>query len=179
MWSQTAPCEYEFVPLQQGEILSASLNDSAIHGQGVYRVVHFGDSHIQADRITATIRKEFQRIGGDGGSGIFFPYSLCGSFGPNGVESKVTGNYTYATQLKNPSAAPIGIMGYSLLMQKGATLSMVFNEDFKGKKTNSITIWIHSPADTNHVMLGEEWTLTNRSALGLDIYAYTFQTTSI
>ena len=173
------PCDYEFVPLQQGHLLSASLNDSTIHAQGVFRIVHFGDSHIQADRITSTIRKEFQRIGGDGGSGIFFPYSLCGSFGPSGVESKVTGNYTYATQLKNPSSAPLGIMGYSILLQKGATLSMTFNEDFKGKKTNSITLWIHSPADTTHLLLDTAWTLTNRRTLGLDMYAYTFETASI
>ncbi len=150
-----------------------------MHGSGVYRIIHFGDSHIQADRITSTLRKEFQQIGGNGGSGILFPYSLCGSYGPSGVETTITGKYTYATQLKNPSSLPIGVMGYTISLQQGAQLSMAFDEDFKGKKSNSITIWIHSPADTNHVLLDSTWKLVNRMSIGMDIYSYTFETSDV
>lgn len=53
---------------------------------------------------------------------------------------------------------------------------MTFNEDFRGKKSNSITIWIHSPSDTTHVLLDSTWTLMNRRSIGLDIYAYTYET---
>lgn len=173
------PCSYEFVPLERGELIASTLNDSTIHANGVYRIVHFGDSHIQADRITSAIRKELQHICGDGGSGIIFPYSLCGSYGPMGVDTKVTGNYSYITQLKNPSSEPIGLMGYNLHLQSNTNLSMTFNDDFKGKRSKTITIWIHSPQDTTHIILNGAWTLTQRKSLGLGIYSYTYETAII
>ena len=177
--SQETTCEYEFVSISQSEILKSHLNDSSIQRKGGYRIVHFGDSHIQADRITSHVREAFQEVGGNGGSGIIFPYSLCGSFGPNGVESQVKGKFTYATQLKNPSSVPLGVMGYSISLQQGAELSFVFNENFRGKKTSSITVWIHSPIDTVHLQLDSTWTLAQRKAVGLGIFAYTYQSNEI
>jgi LysM repeat protein/lysophospholipase L1-like esterase len=177
--SQETTCEYEFVPVDQAVYLKSYLNDSSIMRKGGFRIVHFGDSHIQADRITGTVREAFQQVGGNGGSGIIFPYSLCGSFGPNGVESQVKGKFTYSTQLKNPTSVPLGVMGYSLSLQQGARLSFAFNENFRGKKSSSITVWIHSPIDTTHIVLDSAWTLAQRKAVGLGIFAYTYESRSI
>ncbi len=176
---QLTPCNYEFVSLDQPEFLRPFLNDTSIQRRGGYRVVHFGDSHIQADRITSTIREAFQQVGGNGGSGLLFPYSLCGSFGPRGVESQVNGKYTYSTLLKNPTSVALGVMGYSLLLQQGAELTFSFNEEFKGKKSTSITIWVHSAEDTMHIQLDTTWKLVQRKSVGLGIFAYTYETNSI
>ena len=177
--SQTVACEYEFVPVDQADYLQAHLSDSTISRAGGFRIVHFGDSHIQGDRITGTIREVFQKTGGNGGSGIIFPYSLCGSYGPNGVKSQVNGKFTYSTQLKNPTSLPLGIMGYSLSLERGAQLSFSFDDNFKGKKSSSITVWIHSPIDTTHILLGPAWMLTQRRAVGLGVFAYTYESLSI
>ncbi len=141
--------------------------------------MHFGDSHIQSDRITSTIRESLQNESSNAGSGILFPYSLCGSFGPNGIESQIKGKYTYATQLKNPSSLPIGVMGYTISLEEGAILTMKFDDKFKGKTSNSITIWIHSPMDTMHIRLDSSWVLTKRSPIGLGIFSYTYESLSI
>ncbi len=106
---------------------------------------------------------------------MLFPYSLCGSFGPNGMESKVIGKFSYATQLKNPSNMPLGIMGYALSIQQNAQLSFSFNENFKGKTSKSLTIWIHSPIDTIHITLDGSWILKERKSIGLGVYTYNYE----
>ena len=43
------------------------------------RILHIGDSHIQADYFTGYIRDEMQRLFGTGGRGFVFPYAIAGS----------------------------------------------------------------------------------------------------
>jgi len=41
------------------------------------RIVHIGDSHIQADLFTAKMRKQMQTVFGNAGFGFTFPYSVA------------------------------------------------------------------------------------------------------
>lgn len=150
-----------------------------LHQNNVYRIIHFGDSHIQADKLTSEIRKQFQKEGRNGGSGIIFPYSLCGSFGPSGVQSKIQGKYSYVTQLKNPANLPIGLMGYSISLPKESKIIMQFDDKFEGKTSNSITIWVQSLTDSTHILLDANWELTSRKNLGHGIYTYSYKSNYI
>lgn len=147
-----------------------------LHKNSLYRIIHFGDSHIQADKLTSEIRKQFQKEGQNGGSGIVFPYSLCGSFGPAGVQSKIQGKYSYATQLKNSSALPIGLMGYTIALPNESKIIMQFDDKFQGKLSKSLTIWVHSLVDSTHIELDENWVFTNRKYLGQGVYTYSYET---
>jgi LysM repeat protein/lysophospholipase L1-like esterase len=179
VYSQTSECTYSFVYIENQDALRLNLSESLLHKNSLYRVIHFGDSHIQADKLTSEIRNDFQEEGNNGGSGIVFPYSLCGSFGPAGVQSKIVGKYSYATQLKNPSALPIGLMGYTINLPKESKIIMQFDDKFKGKLSKSITIWVHSLLDSTHLLLDANWELTNRKSLGQGIYTYTYETKDI
>jgi LysM repeat protein len=178
-YCQSPPCLYSFVNIDNQDALHARLNDSLLHQNDLYRIIHFGDSHIQADKLTSEIRSRFQKEGRNGGSGIIFPYSLCGSFGPSGVQSKVLGKYTYATQLKNPSALPIGLMGYTISLPKESKIIMQFDDKFQGKLSKSITIWVQSLIDSTHLLLDANWELTSRKNLGKGIYTYTYESKNI
>jgi len=110
-------------------------------------IIHFGDSHIQGERITSVIRSTLQNSFGGDGMGMFFPYSLCASFGPTGTQSKISGTYSYSTFLK-PKNRKIGLMGYEITMEKDARLQMIVSSKFRGKATDKLKIWYHSSSDT-------------------------------
>ncbi len=44
---------------------------------GKINIVHIGDSHIQADLMTNKVRKNLQKIFGNGGRGLIFPHNLA------------------------------------------------------------------------------------------------------
>lgn len=48
-------------------------------GKGQVRIVHLGDSHIQADLLTAPVRTCLQAFFGNAGRGLVFPYQLARS----------------------------------------------------------------------------------------------------
>src|ERR1700722_15048738 len=50
--------------------------------KGVVRIVHIGDSHIQADILSGTVRNKLQQYFGNAGRGLIFPYQLAKSNAP-------------------------------------------------------------------------------------------------
>ena len=46
-------------------------------GERTVSIVHIGDSHIQADFLTAVVRNGFQEFFGNAGRGLVFPYRSC------------------------------------------------------------------------------------------------------
>lgn len=91
-------------------------------------IVHFGDSHIQADIFSGEIRNNLQEVFRYGGEGILFPYSVCKSFGPKHLTTTTLGEWTWATLLNNPDNHPIGITGYTLIAKdKKASITFVYN----------------------------------------------------
>lgn len=107
--------------------------------------VHFGDSHIQGDNFSGTIRTNLQSEFGDGGEGVLFPYSLCKSFGPKSLTSSSTGMWTWATVLKNPDHQTIGVTGYSLITKDtSSTLTFTYIPEVTAgapNKTYEIIVW--------------------------------------
>lgn len=139
-----------------------------------FRIIHIGDSHIQGDRITGHIRKAMHQETHNGGNGLFFPYSLCASFGPSGMVSKVVGKYSWSTLLKNPLSHPIGLTGYEITLSKGANLTMEMNTDFKGKMSPVVDIWIHAETDTFHIESKGAMTFLDRQKVGSNLYKYRY-----
>ncbi len=146
---------------------------------GSYKVIHFGDSHIQGDRISGEVRTNLQALGGNGGSGMFFPYSLCKSVGPAGTNSNITGTYTYSSILKNPSKRQIGCLGYEITLTQDAIFTMEFNEQFRGKRSKVFNILIHGTTDTNAIDLAIPGVLKSREVIGNQLTLYTFESAQI
>jgi hypothetical protein len=166
-----------YIPIERPEVLASSLNEERI--KNPYTIVHFGDSHIQGDRISGALRNNLQALGGNGGSGLFFPYSLCKSVGPAGTNSRITGTYTYATLLKNPTNQRIGALGYQISLSQGAVFTMEFNEQFRGQKSKEFTVLIHGITDTVAIALTTPGVLKSQEPMGNGLTKYRFECTDI
>lgn len=76
-------------------------------------IVHIGDSHIQADAFSGTLRKALQNEFGCAGRGLIFPYRVAGTNGPDDVRSESNTAWESRRVARNGSL-PIGASGITL-----------------------------------------------------------------
>jgi len=101
--------------------LAKGLNAALING---YSVVHFGDSHIQAEGPTSVTRKNLQESYGDAGHGMMFAYSAANSYSSILYGTSHTGNWTYAKSFQSSPKLPLGVSGMTVRTdEKNASLS--------------------------------------------------------
>lgn len=77
------------------------------------RMVHIGDSHIQADLYTAKIRRRMQQVFGNAGFGFTFPYSLAGTNNSSPIRFTGSGGFSATRNLYADSSKPVGLSGIS------------------------------------------------------------------
>lgn len=79
------------------------------------RIVHIGDSHVQADMLTGCVRSLLQRRLGTTGRGLIVPLRLAGTNQPNGYN--ITSNTVFRTEklIKHPWEMLMGFTGISLI----------------------------------------------------------------
>jgi LysM repeat protein len=79
-----------------------------------FTIIHFGDSHIQAETPTAVVRKNLQAEYGDGGKGMMFAYSAANSYSSILYSTSHTGNWTYAKSFQSSPKLPLGVTGMTV-----------------------------------------------------------------
>lgn len=77
------------------------------------RIVHIGDSHIQADLFTAKIRARMQQTFGNAGFGFTFPYSLAGTNNSSPIRFTGSGGFSASRNLYADASKPVGVSGIS------------------------------------------------------------------
>lgn len=83
-------------------------------GRGQVRIVHIGDSHIQADLLTGPVRSRLQTFFGNSGRGLVFPYQLARSNAPPDVSSSSNVSWQY-NRLAHPEILlATGIAGFCI-----------------------------------------------------------------
>lgn len=82
-------------------------------------IVHLGDQHIAADRLTSELRSLFQARFGDAGRGFMAP----GLFRVAGAEITRTGDWQVASSAAG-SPGPFGLSGVRLSGREGATMTI-------------------------------------------------------
>ncbi|RIA55201.1 GDSL-type esterase/lipase family protein [Dichotomicrobium thermohalophilum] len=82
-------------------------------------ILHLGDEHIAADRITAELRARFQARFGDAGRGLMAP----GVFRIAGAQIKREGDWRVASSSAGDSG-PFGLAGVRLTGRNGAVLQL-------------------------------------------------------
>lgn len=75
--------------------------------KGKINIVHIGDSHIQADIFTNSIRQQLQQRFGNGGLGFTFPYRLMKTNGSSAVQ--YASNATWQSQMNIYPVADVGV----------------------------------------------------------------------
>ena len=81
---------------------------------GTVSIVHLGDSHIQADFLTAVVRNGLQDFFGNAGRGLVFPYQLAQSNSPDDVYSSSSIRWQFNRIAHPEISIGYGISGYSI-----------------------------------------------------------------
>lgn len=82
------------------------------------RIVHIGDSHVQADYWTGRLRYLFQERYGNAGRGFVFPYRLADSNEPRDLRSHSNISWDYRKSLFQNAGIPIGLAGMAIRTQQ-------------------------------------------------------------
>lgn len=82
--------------------------------KGKINIVHIGDSHIQADIFTNTIRQALQDQFGNGGWGFTFPYRLIGTNGPSAVSYVSSAVWQSQRNIYPVADVGVGLSGIAL-----------------------------------------------------------------
>ena len=80
----------------------------------VIRIVHIGDSHIQADHFSGKIRQNLQLDFGNAGRGLVFPYRLAKTNEPVSFKTSTTGIWQGKRNVFPDSSFPIGVSGITI-----------------------------------------------------------------
>ncbi|MDO7887858.1 GDSL-type esterase/lipase family protein [Hymenobacter cheonanensis] len=94
---------------------------------GRVRVVHLGDSHLQADIFSGRVRQELQRTYGNAGRGLAFPFRVARADGSPSFRTAATAGQWQARRVvgKPDSLLPVGLAGFVLTTtDSGAAFSL-------------------------------------------------------
>jgi lysophospholipase L1-like esterase len=78
------------------------------------RIVHIGDSHIQADIMTGAVRRCLQQQFGCAGRGVVFPYNTAGTNGPDDYAFSTNCTWTAKRCVFPDQPMPVGLSGIGL-----------------------------------------------------------------
>lgn len=88
------------------------------------RILHIGDSHIQADILTGEMRRLLQERFGNAGRGLVFPYRQAGTHGPRDLRTSSNVTWTGRIRTFQQGSPPVGISGMGIRTAlPGATLT--------------------------------------------------------
>ena len=82
--------------------------------KGRVDIVHIGDSHIQADFFSGTIRQKLQLKFGNSGRGLLFPYHVAKSNGPSSYTTTSNRVWDAKRNVFYEKPLPIGISGFTI-----------------------------------------------------------------
>lgn len=107
-------------------------------------VVHIGDSHIQADIFSGTMRQDLQTQFGNAGRGTIYPYRTAKSNEPSSYRSvSSNGNWNSKRNVYVDDPLPIGLSGFTLeTMDTNATILLtVKDQDSLNYGFNKFTLF--------------------------------------
>lgn len=78
---------------------------------GKINIVHIGDSHIQADYLTAEARTMFQETFGNGGRGFIFPFKVANTNNPVNYSVSFGGKWLNCKAIQSDNTCSLGING--------------------------------------------------------------------
>ncbi|GHV68302.1 hypothetical protein FACS1894199_15320 [Bacteroidia bacterium] len=121
-------------------------------------ILHFGDSHIQAEYSTSYTRNYLQNDYGDGGRGMIVNYSAAKTYSSVNYTTTKRGKWKFAKSFQIPPKIPLGITGMTVeTSDKEAELYFHFKQplpEYEYKITvffenNETTSAFHLLVDTN------------------------------
>lgn len=97
--------------------------------QKVFKIVHIGDSHIQADMFSGQVRKLIQQKYGNAGVGLVFPYRQIKTNGPSTFTTTSLLKFVPNKVVKCKTACEVGLAAYNAIMPSGASFQVNLKGD--------------------------------------------------
>ncbi len=82
--------------------------------KGRINIAHIGDSHIQADHFSGTIRQKLQLRFGNAGRGLIFPFKVAKSNEPASYKTTSTSVWDAKRNVFYLNPMPIGVSGFTI-----------------------------------------------------------------
>ena len=107
--------------------------------QNKVRIIHIGDSHIQADLFSGKMRSLLQEKFGNAGLGFTFPYNLASTNGNHYIKYSSSIPFSNYRNVKPEDGKPVGLSGIALYTDKN-DFAIELNVRDKSYVFNSIKI---------------------------------------
>ena len=153
---------YSFVSVVFNRIFNSNSLDSFYQklydlkksGSGVVTIVHIGDSHIQADFLSAVVRNNLQQFFGNAGRGLVFPYQLAQSNAPPDISSSSNTIWQF-NRIAHPEIpiAP-GVSGFCIRTNAlGASIDFSLKLNDKGDQSfNRLKFFLDSNTSSSWIL---------------------------
>lgn len=139
--------------------------------ENVFRVVHIGDSHIQADWFSGRLRDLLQQHYGNAGVGLLFPYRQVRTNGPNTFSTFSKAPFQGAKIVRCRSSCNVGLSAYDAFLAKGNSIAFSLKRDTQMQfvsalyraELNEPVLTFNSDPDTANYRLqyGENFTVAS------------------
>ena len=119
----TSYTQYKFLRLDLNRIENDSISLKSFYKKleqldatrkGRVTITHIGDSHIQADLLSGTIRQKMQLKFGNAGRGLIFPYRVAKSNEPSSYKTTTNKTWDSKRNVFYEKSLPIGISGFTI-----------------------------------------------------------------
>ena len=118
------------------------------------KVLHIGDSHVQADIFTGYIRNELQKILGDGGRGFVFPYAAAATHAAYDYKTTCKGKWEFSRNVQPYPAYDMGITGATIHTEDStASFKLVFPSWALKDNNNVLKIYCKRAPDSYNLKL--------------------------
>lgn len=106
------------------------------------KVVHIGDSHVQADIYTGFLRNRLQELLGYGGRGMIFPYKAARTHAAYDYTTNSWGEWAYARNVQSKPKLRLGLSGVTIRTQDPkAGFNFKFNQWYKNTNNRVVRIY--------------------------------------
>lgn len=143
-----------FIEWQDEKVAEVFFSKLANASNKKLRILHIGDSHLQADIYTGYIREELQKTYGMGGRGIVFPYSAAKTHSAYDYFTYSKGKWLFSKNTEVSPLLQIGLAGYSIsTTDPNANFKLVFSKTTLKSPKNIIKIYTEKGVSMFDVVL--------------------------
>jgi hypothetical protein len=112
--------------MEQLEVFQLKLDSLRKGNKEKVTILHIGDSHLQGDYNSRTIRYKLQAFYGNRGRGLTFPYSLAKTYGPTDYWAESKSYWDLAKMFPGEKNIPVGLAGYTISTAEKSAFKQTF-----------------------------------------------------
>ncbi|HNW70556.1 MAG TPA: LysM peptidoglycan-binding domain-containing protein [Bacteroidales bacterium] len=123
--------EKNYIEWYNGAGISSFFSKVSKTGTRKLKILHIGDSHIQADIPSGYIRERLQEIFGYGGRGLVFPFKAAATHAAYDYKTSCSGRWEYNRSIQSNIRFDMGLIGATIYTNdSAASFKLIFRDGF-------------------------------------------------